>query len=283
MNAAIPGMFDLKRFQAAHPTRYMDVGIAEGHSVSFAAGFAKNGMKPLLFHSSFFLPRAYDQLSHDLAINELPAVILVGQGNISKSDITHQGLFDIPMLNSIPNVRYLAPADKQDLLAMIDWALLQEKGPIAIRIPSGPVIEGDAPVISYSAPHYQTIQKGQQVALLGLGNFLELAKNVAALLASELGITATIIDPQFASELDEATLQELGKDHDCVVTFEDGSLTGGFGEMVSSFYGPAAVKTLNYGAQKEFTDNVPTAELYERYHLNPQQILEDLKELLIES
>lgn len=122
VNAAIPGAFGLKTFQEKHPDHYFDVGIAEQHSITFASALASQGVRPVVFQSSTFLQRAYDQLSHDLAINENPVIILVGGGTISASDRTHQGTFDIPYLSSIPNIKYLAPATKEDMISMLDWA-----------------------------------------------------------------------------------------------------------------------------------------------------------------
>ncbi len=176
VNAAIPGMFGLKEYQKKHPDHYFDVGIAEQHSITFASALASQGVRPVVFQSSTFLQRAYDQLSHDLAINENPAVILVGGGTISASDRTHQGTFDIAYLSSIPNIKYLAPATKEDLLSMLDWALTQTKQPVAIRIPTHGVQHGEAIAKDYSTPAYQVLNEGETVAVLALGGFLNLEK-----------------------------------------------------------------------------------------------------------
>ncbi|MBO1307392.1 1-deoxy-D-xylulose-5-phosphate synthase [Enterococcus sp. 669A] len=277
INAAIPGMFDLPQLKEKHPAHYFDVGIAEAHSVSFAAGLAKNGIRPVLFHSSYFLPRAYDQLSHDLAVNQLPAVIIVGNGHVNESDITHQGIFDIPMINSIPNIKYLAPTNKEELLAMVKWALVQTEGPVAIRLPAGEVISKDTAFLDYSQARYDIQKAGEKVAILALGSYLSLGKEVYQRLTDQLDISPTLINPLFITDLDKNCLEGLKQEHSLVITLEDGSLTGGFGETIAAFYGDSAMKVLNFGATKEFTDNVPMEELAERYRLTPEAIVAEVK------
>jgi len=280
INAAIPGMFGLNAFKAAHPEHYFDVGIAEGHSITFAAGLASQGVKPVVFHSSTFLQRAYDQLSHDLAINELPAVLIIGGGNISGGAVTHLGLFDIPLIKSIPNFNYLAPTSKEELLAMLDWALQQEKGPIAIRLPNGPVVSRENALADFQSPTYEIIRKGQKIAVLALGAFLSLGEQVADQMKAESSEDITLINPRSITELDIKTLRDLEASHDLIVTLEDGSLAGGFGEQVAAFYGASAVKVLNFGAKKAFTDNVPLETLYEEFHLTPSWIVKDILDIL---
>ncbi|EMF0307312.1 1-deoxy-D-xylulose-5-phosphate synthase [Enterococcus hirae] len=274
VNAAIPGMFGLKEFQKKHPEHYFDVGIAEQHSITFASALASQGIRPVVFHSSVFLQRAYDQLSHDLAINENPVVILIGGASISGSDRTHQGTFDIPYLSSIPNIKYLAPATKEDLLSMLDWSLSQTDTPVAIRIPAHGVTSGEAIAKDYAIPSYQRLVAGDKVAILALGGFLELGKQALEEFANQ-GISGTLINPGTITELDHETLEELKENHQLIITLEDGSLSGGFGEKISRYYGDSAIQVLNFGSQKEFTDSVPVQTLYERYHLTPKQIVAD--------
>ncbi|EMF0249111.1 1-deoxy-D-xylulose-5-phosphate synthase N-terminal domain-containing protein [Enterococcus hirae] len=274
VNAAIPGMFGLKEFQKKHPEHYFDVGIAEQHSITFASALASQGIRPVVFHSSVFLQRAYDQLSHDLAINENPVVILIGGASISGSDRTHQGTFDIPYLSSIPNIKYLAPATKEDLLSMLDWSLSQTDTPVAIRIPAHGVTSVEAIAKDYAIPSYQRLVAGDKVAILALGGFLELGKQALEEFANQ-GISGTLINPGTITELDHETLEELKENHQLIITLEDGSLSGGFGEKISRYYGDSAIQVLNFGSQKEFTDSVPVQTLYERYHLTPKQIVAD--------
>lgn len=274
VNAAIPGAFGLKTFQEKHPDHYFDVGIAEQHSITFASALASQGVRPVVFQSSTFLQRAYDQLSHDLAINENPVIILVGGGTISASDRTHQGTFDIPYLSSIPNIKYLAPATKEDMISMLDWAFEQTAQPVAIRIPTHGVEHGTAIANDYSIPAYQTVNNGGKVAILALGGFLELGKETVKAFRKK-GIEATLINPGTITENDVETLDKLKEKHELVITLEDGSLSGGFGENISRYYGDSSMNVLNFGAEKEFTDSVPVGQLYERYHLTPKQIVED--------
>ncbi|MGN8981140.1 1-deoxy-D-xylulose-5-phosphate synthase [Enterococcus villorum] len=279
INAAIPGMFGLKEYQKKHPDHYFDVGIAEQHSITFASALASQGVRPVVFHSSVFLQRAYDQLSHDLAINENPAVLLIGGASISASDRTHQGTFDIPYLSSIPNIKYLAPATKEDMLSMLDWALSQKDSTVAIRIPAHGVFSGKAIAKDYHLPRYQVINEGSKVAILALGGFLELGKKTVKEFADQK-IQVTLINPGTITELDTNTLEKLKEQHQVILTLEDGSLSGGFGEKISRYYGSSSMKVLNFGAQKEFTDSISTQELYKRYHLTPQQIVEDTQAIL---
>ncbi|RXW82232.1 1-deoxy-D-xylulose-5-phosphate synthase [Enterococcus faecium] len=274
VNAAIPGAFGLKTFQEKHPDHYFDVGIAEQHSITFASALASQGVRPVVFQSSTFLQRAYDQLSHDLAINENPVIILVGGGTISASDRTHQGTFDIPYLSSIPNIKYLAPATKEDMISMLDWAFEQTAQPVAIRIPTHGVEHGTAIANDYSIPAYQTVNNGGKVAILALGGFLELGKETVKAFRKK-GIEATLINPGTITENDVETLDKSKETHELVITLEDGSLSGGFGENISRYYGDSSMNVLNFGAEKEFTDSVPVGQLYERYHLTPKQIVED--------
>ncbi|MGO3464697.1 MAG: 1-deoxy-D-xylulose-5-phosphate synthase, partial [Lactiplantibacillus plantarum] len=207
ITAAVPGTYDLKRFARQYPDRYFDVGIAEQESITFAAGQAQQGLRPIVFHSGTFLQRAYDQLSHDLGINKLPVTIMVAGGRINAGDPTHQGIFDVAMLSNIPNLTYLAPTTKEELQAMMHWALHQNNGPVAIRVPSNDV--QSAPLASdFDATKMHTLHAGQQVALLGVGSLLPLATAVQHQL-TEQHIDATLIDPRDISDPDTTTLANL--------------------------------------------------------------------------
>ncbi|MDQ7896417.1 1-deoxy-D-xylulose-5-phosphate synthase [Lactiplantibacillus plantarum] len=252
ITAAVPGTYDLKRFARQYPDRYFDVGIAEQESITFAAGQAQQGLRPIVFHSGTFLQRAYDQLSHDLGINKLPVTIMVAGGRINAGDPTHQGIFDVAMLSNIPNLTYLAPTTKEELQAMMHWALHQNNGPVAIRVPSNDV--QSVPLApDFDATKMHTLHAGQQVALLGVGSLLPLATAVQQQLA-EQHIDATLIDPRDISDPDTTTLANLKADHQLVVTVEEASLSGGFGEKVSRYYGNSAMHVLNFGAAKRFND-----------------------------
>lgn len=279
INAAIPGALGLGGFRSKHPDKYFDVGIAEAHSIAFASAMASAGMKPIVFHSSTFIQRTYDQISHDLCINNNPAVIVVKSGTISGSDVTHLGTFDIAMMSNIPNLVYLAPTTQEELTAMMDWALTQNQHPVAIRMPEQAVISRPQTQFDFTLNTYEQLHAGSKVAIIGLGAFLSLGEEVRGSLQAQ-GIEATLINPRFITGIDKEMLEQLKANHDVVITLEDGILDGGFGEKISRYYGADAMKVLNYGARKEFTDSVPKAELYRRYRLEPELIVEDILALL---
>ena len=262
---------------------YVDVGIAEQHAVGFISGMAKNGAKPILSVSSSFIQRAYDQLSQDLALNNSPATILIEWGGISSNtDATHLTIFDIALIANIPNIVYLAPTNKEEYLAMLDWSVNKNKKySVVIRIPIGNLISsGNIDNTDYSKLNkFKLIENGKDVAIIGVGDFFGLAKNVKEELTKH-NINATLINPCFVSGLDEELLDNLKKDHKLVVTLEDGLVEGGFGQKISSFYGNSSVKVLNFGAKKEFTDLVPIEELYNRYHLTKELIVDDILKTL---
>ena len=261
--------------------QYWDPGIAEEQAVAMAAGLAKGGAKPVIFDIGTFLQRTYDQLIQDLCINSNPATIISASlnGGISDADVTHSGAFDMAMMGSIPNLLVLSPASKDEFMDMFKWSIKQTKQPVVIR--TGPVVREINTGATFDGDlSYQIIEKGNQVAVLGLGNFYDLAVQVKDELAKKLGIKATLINPRFSSGIDEKILQALAKNHQLVVTLEDGILDGGFGEKVARFYGPSAMKTLAIGQRRENTDRVPYEELVQRYHLSPELIVKDIKNIL---
>ncbi|WP_040329568.1 1-deoxy-D-xylulose-5-phosphate synthase [Clostridium ihumii] len=282
ITAATPNVVGMGTFRQKLKNQYIDVGIAEEHAVALASGIASQGGKPVLgFHSSF-IQRTYDQLSQDLAINNNPALIMIYCGGITGGDVTHLGIFDIPLVSNIPNIVYLAPANKEEYVAMMKWGINQNKYPVAIRVPNMEVVSTG----NYVEPNfdnintYEVVESGNKVAIIGLGNFYSLGKKVKEKLKAELDINATLINPRFASGIDENVLNELLKNHEIVITLEDGVLDGGFGEKITRFYGDKNMKVLNFGATKEFTDNVQLNELYKRYHLTEELIIADLKNII---
>ena len=261
---------------------YVDVDIAEQNAVGFVSGFASNGGKPVLAVYSSFIQRAYDQLSQDLALNNAPATIVVFGGGISSADMTHLGIFDIPLISNIPNIVYLAPTCIEEYEAMLDWSVKQSEYSVAIRIPLGVVISsGEKDLTDYSKINkYKVTNKGSRVAIIGAGAFYRLALDVRRNMMEDLGINPTVINPVYLTGLDKEVLNNLKQSHDIVITLEDGCLDGGFGEKISRFYGGTNVKVLNYGADKEFTDRVSQDELYKRFRLRPEMITEDVSKLL---
>lgn len=263
--------------------QFIDVGIAEENAVALASGIAAAGGKPVYGVYSTFIQRTYDQLSQDLCINNSPATIIVAWGSVyGMNDVTHLGLYDIPMMSNIPNLVYLAPTSREEYLAMLDWSIDQTDHPVAIRMPGGPLIStGEAVKPDFSRLNeYQVAHRGAKVALLGLGSFFSLAQQAAALLKTQTGINATVINPRFITGLDEKLLRELTADHDVVVTLEDGQLDGGFGEKIARFYGTDAVKVLNFGLKKEFLDRYDPEQVLRDNHLTPEQLAHDIRNVL---
>ena len=284
ITAATPAPAGLNYFRQEESLKdqYVDVGIAEEHAVAFASGIASQGGKPVLSILSSFVQRTYDQLSQDLAINNNPALIMVSWAGITGGDVTHLGIFDIPLISNIPNIVYLAPTSKEECLAMIEWGIEQKNHPVAIRVPNGDVISTGVKVKADfdNLNVYEKTIDGSEVAIIGLGSFYDLGKRVQEKLQSETGIKATLINPRFITGVDKDLLTDLLDNHKLVITLEDGVLDGGFGEKISRFYGDKNMKVLNFGATKEFTDRVSLEELYERYHLTEDLIVNDIKTAL---
>ena len=278
--AAVPtniGFTKERRLEAGK--QFVDVGIAEEHGIAMASGIAKNGGKPVFATHSSFMQRTYDQLSQDLCINNSPATILVNTASVyGMNDVTHLGLYDIPMISNIPNMVYLAPTSKEEYFAMLDWSIEQTEHPVAIRIPcNGVISDGRAPDTDYSDINkFKVEQKGEKIAILALGDFYQLGEELAKEIKEKLNITPTLINPRYITGLDEELLNELKQNHNQVITLEDGILEGGFGEKIASFYGNTDMKVKNYGIKKAFYDKYDVKELLKANKLTPQQILAEI-------
>ena len=283
INPATPGVHGFTpEFRAKLGKQFTDVGIAEEHAVAYASALAKSGSKPVLAVMSSFLQRTYDQLSQDLALNNSPVTLLIYWGGISGADATHLCTFDIPLISNIPNIVYLAPTCKEEYLKMLSWSVEQNEYPVAIRVPSGEFIStGIEDTTDYSNLNkFKLVEKGSDIAIIALGSFYRLGEKVKKQLAVKMNINATLINPKFITGIDTELLEELKKDHKIVITLEDGLVNGGFGEKITRFYGNSDMKVLNFGSKKEFTDRIPLDELYNRYHLTSELILEDIKTCL---
>lgn len=262
--------------------QHVDVGIAEEQAVAMISGMAKGGLRPVWTVFSTFIQRTYDQIAQDLCINANPAVINVTWGGTaSMNDITHICLFDIPMLCSIPGLIYLAPTTCEEYFSMLRWAILQDKKPIAIRIPSNGVhhtTENVDTEYAYEAK-YKVTQKGEKVAIIAAGSFYQKGENVIRLLA-EKGIKATLINPRYLNEVDRETLDSLKGSHELVVTLEDGSKDGGFGERIAAYYGTSEMKVLVGGIKKDLYDRFDLQQLLSDNRLLDEQIVEDVVSIL---
>ncbi|MDE7135663.1 MAG: 1-deoxy-D-xylulose-5-phosphate synthase, partial [Muribaculaceae bacterium] len=274
ITAGTPGVlgFDKARRQEAGK-QFIDAAIAEQSAVDIASGLAKGGIRPVVGFVSSFLQRAYDQFSQDIALNKQPATFVVFYGSMfGMNDETHLGFFDIALLSNIPDLLYLAPTCKEEFEAMLDWSVKQDKLPVIVRTPGATAISNPNIEIldDYSAPKYDIVRKGSDIALIGAGLMFGIMRQAADQLANE-GINVTLINPRNLSALDKATLETL-KDYKTVITAEDGIIDGGFGQKVASYLGTDSVKVINLGLPKEFLNHYNYAELQKRCGLTPEQI-----------
>ena len=262
--------------------QFVDVGIAEETAVALASGIAANGGKPVYGVYSTFIQRTYDQLSQDLCVNSNAATILVFAASVyGMNDVTHLGIYDIPMMANIPNLVYLAPTTKEEYMAMLDWSVEQNNVPVAIRVPMQVVASGVPCTKDFSQYNtYEVTQKGSRVAVIGLGNFYTLGQETAQEIAKQTGVQPTVINPMYITGVDEELLESLKAEHDIVITVEDGILDGGFGEKIARFYGRSDMKVLNYGLKKEFLDRYDAEDVVKRNRLTAGQIAEDAIALL---
>lgn len=270
----VAGFFKARREEAG--AQHVDVGIAEEQAVAMISGMAKGGIRPVYNVYSTFIQRTYDQIAQDLCINGNPAVINVFCASLyGMNDITHIGFYDIPMLSNIPNLVYLAPTCWEEYKAMLAWGIQQTSHPVAIRVPGGAVTHSDELFDEdYSELNrFKMTHKGSKVAIMALGAFYGLGKQVAALLKEQKGIDATLINPRYITGLDEEMLESLKADHEKVITLEDGALEGGFGEKIARFYGDSDMKTLCFGIKKGLYDRYDYQQLAKDNELTPEQIV----------
>lgn len=270
----VAGFFKNRREEAG--AQHVDVGIAEEQAVAMISGMAKGGIRPVYNVYSTFIQRTYDQIAQDLCINGNPAVINIFCASLyGMNDITHIGFYDIPMLSNIPNLVYLAPTCWEEYKAMMAWGIQQTAHPVAIRVPGGAVTHSDEQFDKdYSKLNrFKMTHKGSKVAIVALGAFYGLGKQVAALLKEQKGIDATLINPRYITGLDEEMLESLKADHEKVITLEDGALEGGFGEKIARFYGDSDMRTLCFGIKKGLYDRYDYQQLAKDNELTPEQIV----------
>lgn len=234
ITAAMADGTGLKRFHNLYPERFFDVGIAEEHAVTFAAGMAKSGLKPVFAVYSSFLQRAYDQILHDVCLQNLPVVFAIDRaGLVGKDGATHQGIFDLSYLSTIPNLTIMAPKNKWELSDMLKFAIAADT-PMAIRYPRGDACdlwkEKRAPIEKGKA---EVLCEGTDVALFAIGSMVETAWKVMEKL-QERGISATVVNARFAAPLDKECICSLAQKHRLLVTLEENVASGGMGEHVAA-------------------------------------------------
>ena len=285
LNSATPmglGMFKGVREKYQERGQFVDVGIAEENAMAMASGVAKNGGIAVYGTFAPFLQRTYDQLSHDLCLNDSPATILViNPGVYGMNSNTHIALCDIQEFAHVPNLIYLAPSTKEEYNQMFKFATTQREHPVGIRVPGVFATSGVEDTTDYSIYNKNKIeQKGSKVALFAVGILVPMAKDVAIKVKEEIGLDITVVNPLFLTGLDEELLNSLKNDHEFIITMEDGELMGGYGQNIASFYGDSDMKVKNYGISKAFHTDFEAEKLLEENGISVDKITEVIKEYI---
>lgn len=275
----------LKRFRNMFPDRFFDVGIAEEHAVTFAAGLAKAGLKPVFAVYSSFLQRAYDQILHDVCAQKLPVVFAIDRsGLVGKDGATHQGIFDLSYLSSIPNLTVMAPKNKWELSDMLKFAIAAEE-PVAIRYPRGEACdlwkEKRAPIEKGRA---EVLAEGSRVALFAIGSMVQTAWEVRTLLETK-GIMATVVNARFAVPFDRDLVQTLAESHDLLVVLEENVASGGLGQHVASMLmeEEISVRFLSIAIPDCFVEHGDVGELKKALGMDPDSVAERIMAKLPEA
>ena len=279
ITAAMPEGTGLDTFRDKFPTRYFDVGIAEEHAATFAAGLAANGIKPLVALYSTFAQRCYDQILHDIALQNLPVVFALDRaGVVGEDGPTHHGVFDLSFLRSIPNLIIAAPADENELQHMLKTAF-DAKAPFVLRYPRGAGfgVERDEKLKALPIGKGEWLKKGKDVTILAIGNRVHPSLKAAEKL-QEKGIKAGVVNMRFAHPLDTQIIDEALKSSKKIVTVEDNMLAGGFGSAVAEYLTDkqADFKMLRLGVGDEFVEHAKSAQLYDKLHLSADEIAAEI-------
>ena len=279
ITAAMPEGTGLDTFRDKFPTRYFDVGIAEEHAATFAAGLAANGIKPLVALYSTFAQRCYDQILHDIALQILPVVFALDRaGVVGEDGPTHHGVFDLSFLRSIPDLIIAAPADENELQHMLKTAF-DAKAPFVLRYPRGAGfgVERDEKLKALPIGKGEWLKKGKDVTILAIGNRVHPSLQAAEKL-QEKGIKAGVVNMRFAHPLDTQIIDEALKSSKKIVTVEDNMLAGGFGSAVAEYLTDkqADFKMLRLGVGDEFVEHAKSAQLYDKLHLSADEIAAEI-------
>lgn len=284
ITAAMPDGTGLKRFRNKYPDRFFDVGIAEEHAVTFAAGLAAGGMRPIVAIYSSFLQRAYDQILHDVCIQNLPVVFAIDRAGLVGSDgETHQGIFDLSYLSSIPNMHIMAPKNKWELSDMLKFAVGFD-APIALRYPRGEAYDGleeyRAPIVYGKA---EMIYEEQEIALVAVGSMVKTAVAVRELLKKE-GRNVSLVNARFVKPIDEELLLRLAQDHPYIVTMEENVASGGFGERVREFLADCPhmqVQVLSFSVPDAYVEHGNVEQLKKEIGLDAESIAERIRSQIV--
>ena len=283
VNAGTPmglGMVKGVREEYAKRGQFVDVGIAEENAMAMISGIARNGGTAVFGTFAPFLQRTYDQLSHDLCLNDNPATILVlSPGVYGMNSNTHIALCDIQEFAHVPNLIYLAPSCTEEYKKMFDFSTTQKEHPVAIRVPGNMVSSGIEDNTDYSIYNKNKVmKKGSKVAIFAVGILVPMAMEIAKKVKEDIGLDITVVNPLFLTGLDEELLNKLKENHDLVITIEDGELMGGYGQNIASFYGDTDMKVKNYGISKEFHTDFVAEKLLEENGISVDKIAKVIRE-----
>ena len=282
LNAGTPmalGFVQGVRDEYVNRGQFIDVGIAEENAVAMSSGIAKNGGTAVFGTFAPFFQRTYDQISHDLCLNDNPATMLVLlSGVYGMNTNTHIALCDIQMFAHIPNLIYLAPTSKEEYQQMFKFATTQKEHPVAIRIPAVFTQSGIEDTTDYSIYNKNKVEiKGSKVAIFAVGVMLPMALETAKKVKEETGLEITVVNPKFLTGLDEELLTQLKENHELVITLEDGELIGGYGQTIASFYGDMNIKVKNYAISKAFHTDFKADELLAENGMSVEQLTAYIK------
>ena len=275
----MPGSFGLSKSDRNElGEQFVDVGIAEEQAVAMAAGVAKEGAKPLVITNVTFMQRTYDQISHDICINNSPVTMLLNYSAFDGlTDVTHLGIFGISAFSNIPNLVMLCPSSKEELLNMLDWSIDQKEHPVMILLPGNEVTYRNADKEYNEINKFNIEQSGEKVAIIALGDFFQRGEKIAKEIEEKLGFKPTLINPRFASGIDTELLDSLKEKHKLIITLEDGILDGGFGQKIASYLGDSNIQVKNYGLQKKFYDRYNPEELLKKEKMDLSSIIDYIK------
>lgn len=284
ITAAMSSGTGLEKFANVYPKRFFDVGIAEQHAVTFAAGLASEGMIPVVAIYSSFLQRAYDQILHDVCLQNLHVIFAIDRsGLVGEDGATHQGIFDTAYLSQIPNMTVLAPKNRYELTKAMEFAM-KYNGPIAIKYSRGDAFYG---LQEYLEPielgKSEVIHDGENVALIGVGNMVEVASEAYDKL-KEKGIHITLVNARFVKPLDEQMLRELTKDHSTIMTLEEHVFQGGYGQAVSAFCmnsGLKDVEVVNFAIDDSFVEHGSVADLRQKLGMDADSVVKTIEDRLL--
>jgi len=277
VTAAMPSGTGTNIFQKAWPKRFFDVGIAEGHAVTFAGGLATQGIRPVVAIYSTFLQRAYDNIIHDIAVQHLPVVFCMDRaGLVGEDGQTHMGLYDIAYMLAVPGMTVTAPKDGDELIGLLKTALVHEGGPFCTRYPRDKVPMDPSPVADVSPVPYGTwemLRQGREVAILGVGTMVQPSLDAADLLRAE-GLDCTVVNARFLKPLDRAMLEGLLADHRVLVTVEEGTVVNGFGAYLAETVQAIApnVRVIALGVPDRLVEQAPRTDQLASFGLNAEGI-----------